>query len=165
MFVWKTKLEQSCLFQRPGKKEWKLSGFQFLCWPRIITEKNLECRIWNLFWTAQLPTRILVLLFGGLMLQYQNLFLKTPHIKNYFLKWKSCSSLKLVARALPIIYKYISFLYDAKSHMYKHAAQHLCNETTFSAAYFPATSLMNGKTVHPRKQLRSPKYFHVLHQT
>lgn len=49
--------------------------------------------------------------------------------------------------------------------MYKHATQHSCNKTTFSAAYLPATSFMNGKTVPPRKQPRSPKYFHVIHQT
>lgn len=70
-----------------------------------------------------------------------------------------------MARVLPIAYKYISFLCDAKSHMYKHAAQDLWNETTFSAAYLPATSFMNGKMVPPRKQPRPPKYFHVLHQT
>lgn len=36
MSVFKTKLEQGCLFQWPGKKAWKQSGSQFLFWPRII---------------------------------------------------------------------------------------------------------------------------------
>lgn len=62
MFILNTKLEQGCLFQWQEKKAWKHSGSQFLLWPRIITKKKLDCFIWNFFWTAQLPTRILVLL-------------------------------------------------------------------------------------------------------